>query len=80
MSKTKHDAAVSKQATRGRRRQILPWQPFPVDTLPEPARSYVVCGARAMGCEPAYIALPLLAMLASAIGTTRRMRLKARLV
>jgi len=60
-----------------RRRRILPWRPFPVDALPEPARSYVACGAKAMGCEPAYIAVPLLAMLASAIGATRRVRLKS---
>ncbi len=59
-----------------RRRSILPWRPFPVDVLPEPVRSYVACGAKAMGCEPAFVALPLLAMLASAIGATRRVRLK----
>jgi len=59
-----------------RRRSILPWRPFPVDVLPEPVRSYVACGAKALGCEPAFVALPLLAMLASAIGATRRVRLK----
>jgi hypothetical protein len=56
---------------------IQSWRPFPVDVLPEPARSYIMCAAKAMGCDPTYIALPLLAMLASAIGATRRVRLKA---
>jgi Protein of unknown function (DUF3987) len=59
-----------------RRPTVLPWRPFPVDVLPDPARSYVARGAKAMGCEPACIALPLLAMLASVIGATRRVRLK----
>jgi hypothetical protein len=48
-----------------------------VGALPEPARSYAAAGAQAMGCDPTYVALPLLAMLASAIGATRRVRLKA---
>lgn len=50
--------------------------PFPVDVLPEPVRSYVAAGAKAIGCEASYIALPILAALASAIGNTHRLRLK----
>ncbi len=57
-------------------RRMVPWQAFPVNALSEPAQSYVACGAKAMNCDPAYIALPLLAMLASTIGATRRVRLK----
>jgi hypothetical protein len=53
-----------------------PYQPFPVDALPEPARSFVAQGAAALGCDPAYLALPALTVLASAIGYTRTIRLK----
>ncbi|GAG23361.1 unnamed protein product, partial [marine sediment metagenome] len=49
---------------------------FPTDALPEPARSFVVKGAQAIGCDPSYIALPLLAAMASAIGNSRCIRLK----
>jgi DNA polymerase I-like protein with 3'-5' exonuclease and polymerase domains len=53
-----------------------PYQPFPVEALPEPARTYVVQAAAALGCDPAYLALPTLALLASLIGNTREVRLK----
>jgi len=55
---------------------ILTRQPFPVEALPEPIRSFVAKGARAIGCDPSYVALPLLAALAAAIGNTRRIQLK----
>ena len=50
--------------------------PFPVDALPEPMRSFVADGAAAIGCDPSYIALPLLSATAAAVGQTRRLRLK----
>jgi hypothetical protein len=53
-----------------------PWQPFPVAALPEPARGYADAASRAIGCDPSYVALPLLAALASAIGNRRTIRLK----
>jgi len=53
-----------------------PYVPFPVEVLPEPVRSFVNVAAKALGCALAYIALPLLAALASAVGNTRRIRLK----
>ena len=56
---------------------ILPWQPFPVDALPEPVRGFVTAGAKAIGCDPVMIGLPMLVALASAIGATRRVQLKA---
>lgn len=52
------------------------FQPFPVNVLPEPLRSFVTSSAQAIGCDSAYIALPLLAALAAAIGNTRRIQLK----
>ena len=52
------------------------FRPFPVDALPEPVRRFVTVGAKAMGCDPSYIALPILSALAAAIGNTRRIQLK----
>jgi hypothetical protein len=52
------------------------FRPFPVDALPEPVRGFVAAGAKAIGCDPSYLALPLLAALAAAIGNTRRLELK----
>ncbi len=52
------------------------FRPFPLAALPEPSRSFVKIGARAIGCDESYVALPLLAALAAAIGNTRRVELK----
>jgi hypothetical protein len=54
----------------------LAYRPFPVDALPEPIRGFVAAGARAIGCDPSYLALPLLTAIAAAIGNTRRLELK----
>jgi hypothetical protein len=53
-----------------------PWRPFPVHVLPEPVRAYVRNGAATLGCDPSFVALPLLAGLASAIGNSFRVALK----
>ena len=50
--------------------------PLPSGVLPEPLCSFVRDGARAIGCDAAMIALPAFAALGSAIGTSRRVRLK----
>jgi len=57
-------------------RTIDPYQPFPLDCLPPVVRGYVRQGADALGCDPAFVALPVLSVLASAIGNTRQIRLK----
>jgi hypothetical protein len=49
---------------------------FTVDALPEPIRGFVDAGARAIGCDLSYLALPLLTAIAAAIGNTRRLELK----
>lgn len=54
----------------------LAFRPFPVDVLPEPIRGFVNARARAIGCDPSYLALPLLTAVAAAIGNTRRLELK----
>ncbi len=53
------------------------YEPFPVDALPEPLRRFVVEGAEALQCDHAHLALPLLTVVAAAIGNTRRLRLKS---
>src|SRR5262249_24872038 len=57
-------------------RKLEPYQPFPVEALPAPIAEYVSQGALALGCDPAYLALPALAVAASVIGNTRVIRLK----
>jgi hypothetical protein len=57
-------------------RVLEPYQPFPVEALPDPLREYVRQGAVALGCDPAYLALPVLAVAAGLIGYTRVLRLK----
>jgi hypothetical protein len=57
-------------------REIESYKSFPVVAFPEPIRAYVSQGALALGCDPAYLALPALAVAASAIGNTRTIRLK----
>ena len=56
---------------------IEPYQPFPVDVLPPVLATFVIEAAQALGCDPAYVALPLLVAVASAIGNSRAIRLKA---
>ena len=55
---------------------VEPYKPFPVDAMPVPLRGFVNVGAKAIGCDASFIALPLLAAAASAIGNTRRIQLK----
>jgi putative DNA primase/helicase len=53
------------------------YKPFPVDALPEPLAAFVAETAAAVGCDEAYVALPALTVTGAAIGTTRRVELKA---
>jgi DNA primase catalytic core len=52
------------------------WKPFPVNELPRVASEYVCAASQAIGCDPSYIALPLLAGTSAAIGNSRRIVLK----
>ena len=54
----------------------LTWKPFPVNLLPEPLAAWVIRHAEAIPCDPAMVAVPLLTVLASIIGATRRIMLK----
>lgn len=75
-SHARRTAETKAKGTKAAVLRVQPYRPFPVDLLPEPVARFIWQGARAMGCDPAYLALPLLAALASAIGNTRRIRLK----
>ena len=55
----------------------LTWVPFPTNQLPEPISAFVREGAAAIGADESMIALPMLSLLAGAIGNTRRLRIKA---
>ncbi|MDX1965347.1 MAG: DUF3987 domain-containing protein [Pirellulales bacterium] len=57
-------------------RPLLGWEPFPVDALPGTVRDYVAAGAESIGCDPAFIALPMLAALGGLCGGAVRLRLK----
>ncbi len=56
---------------------VEPFKLFPVDVMPEPIRGFVTVSAKSMGCDHAYVALPLLSAIASVIGNTRRIGLKS---
>ena len=53
-----------------------PYVPFPIECLPEPVRSFVLGGSKSIGCDPSFIALPVLSMVAAAIGNSRRLCIK----
>lgn len=57
--------------------RVPSYKPFPTDALPEPFRAFVEQTSEAIGCDASYVALPLLAGAASAIGNSRRIQLKA---
>ena len=52
------------------------YQPFPVDALPNPVRRFVRATANSIGCDEAYVALPLLSALAGVIGNSRYLLVK----
>jgi hypothetical protein len=55
----------------------LPAPPlFPVGAMPEGCRQLIEEAASAIGCPPEFIGLPMLAVLGSAIGNSRVLRLK----
>jgi hypothetical protein len=55
----------------------LQWEPYPTEQLPSPFCEFVRETARAIGCDESFVALPLLAQAAAAIGTTRVLELKS---
>jgi hypothetical protein len=47
---------------------------FPIDTLPEKCRDWVERAAQGAGATPAHVAIPMLGITSSLIGTARRVR------
>lgn len=61
---------------RTRYRPLPPYNPFPTSLLPGVAADYVAASAEAIGCDPALVALPALAVLAGCIGNSRALVVK----
>ncbi len=59
-----------------RRPQSEPYKRFPSHVLPAPLSDLVQEGAKAIGCDESYIALPLLSCVGAAIGNTTRVVVK----
>lgn len=75
------DRAIEEQASATEEvapeHQDLPrWKPFPYEILPEIPRNYITRTARALGCDPAFVGMGVLAALGAAIGNSRRIQLK----
>ena len=75
-----HDGGKRRQDAKGKPDPpvpaIEPFKPFPTDVFPAPLRRLVEVGSKVIGCDPSFIALPALAVLASCIGNTTRVLLK----
>ena len=56
--------------------QEAPYKPFPLDCLPETVKAYASESAGAIGIDEAFVAVPILPVLAAAIGGSRSIRLK----
>jgi hypothetical protein len=50
--------------------------PFPVDVMPSLVTEYINTVAGSIGCDQSFVAVPLLAVFAAAIGNSRRIQLK----
>jgi hypothetical protein len=69
-------AAESVSVSTSASREIESYKPFPIGVLPIIVADYVRAASCAIGCDPSFIALPLMACLARAIGNKRAIRLK----
>lgn len=54
----------------------LGWRPFPVDALPMVLRTYAKAVSKGLDVDPSFVALPALAVCASAVGNAVRICLK----
>lgn len=72
----RHERQIKSGASAAAVEAAVNFQPFPTDALPWPVRDLAVSGAAAMGVDPSFVAAPAMAVLAAAIGNTRRIHLK----
>jgi len=54
----------------------MEYEPFPVELMPDPIRQYVTKHAEAINIDAAFVAVPMLSVLAALIGQARRVRIK----
>jgi hypothetical protein len=73
---TRHTGGADWPADADEDRELPPVPPFPVDVLPGPAHRLVSEGARALGCPPDALAVPLLTFTAGVMGRQHKLRLK----
>jgi DNA primase catalytic core len=57
-------------------RQLPPYVPFPIEAFPPVMREYAIAAAEAIGGDVALVAVPMLAVVAGAIGNSRVILLK----
>jgi hypothetical protein len=69
-------ASVAAQPAGKPPRQVPAYVPFPLEALPCVLCAYVGCAAQALGCDPALVALPALAVAAGCVGNSCAIRLK----
>jgi hypothetical protein len=69
-------ATAATPSTSSTSSSVEAWRPFPTPALPKVVSTLIEEAARAIGCDEAFVSLPLLAVLGSAVGTTRRVELK----
>ena len=50
--------------------------PFPVHVFPKPVSEFIMAASKSIGCPPDFLAIPVLAVLATAIGNSRSIQLK----
>ena len=68
-------AAEVAAASPSRPAEGLEWEPFPVELLPDPVRTFVVEAAERLSTDPVLVAFPMLASIAATIGSCRRIEL-----
>lgn len=61
----------------GSRDDLLKWEPIPLHQFPKPIACFIEQVSKGLGCDPAFVALPLLVGLGSAVGLTRSLVLKS---
>jgi hypothetical protein len=71
-----YDSPMAQPAVAKPHQPIPAYRPFPLKALPEPLRGYSAGAAASIGCDVACVAVPLLPVLAAAVGNTRRIELK----
>lgn len=57
-------------------RELIEREPFPIDALPDVLRDYVASVSSAIGCDPSFVALPVLVACGAAIGNTKELVIK----